>query len=368
MCSTQYPYFSPSLHIKQDTVAHRQYYHINVIDILRLTNHQPNHNQGSSSHRVPGQCGGPHRGELAAPLLQASQRPELARAASGELQGASSAQGRNTTSSHSPMKEVHRQSLTKNTHTHTDDISRAERLTNDNSLSEWEPKAAQPCEARPGPLGPCHGPPQRGVRAREEPLPPAGRTQGGRRHPPQQQGGPGAGGAALPASASRATGTHRLPPPNHSVDPAPRLCPAPRWPQRGGLKAARTQHGSLGKTPAPVPGHRREPADFKPGPNMAAAAPALPKALSPNPRWPPAASPSAAPPGYLSESKMAAPAGCEAGSGVTWRRGGCGPCPGGSVRDRARNRDWRRRERAGAAGADVPQDGRHGCHHGARQR
>jgi len=38
------------------------------------------------------------------------------------------------------------------------------------------------------------------------------------------------------------------------------------------------------------------------------------------------------------------------------------------VRDRAGNRDRRRRERAGAAGADLPQDGRHGCHHGARQR
>lgn len=74
-------------------------------------------------------------------------------------------------------------------------------------------------------------------------------------------------------------------------------------------------------------------------------------ARCPNQRWRRAASPAAAP--------------ARLQDGAWSRDGGCGPRPGGSVRDRAGNGGG---SGAGAAGADVPQGRGHGWHHGARQR
>lgn len=106
----KYPYFSLVLYRKQYTVAHRQCYHINVVDILRLTSYQPDDSQGGSSAGALGLQKGPHWGELAALSCRPARRPGPARAAPGQPEGASWAQGRNTTSCHSPVRELHRQS------------------------------------------------------------------------------------------------------------------------------------------------------------------------------------------------------------------------------------------------------------------
>lgn len=78
----------------------------------------------------------------------------------------------------------------------------------------------------------------------------AGRAGGGT---PRSRRGPAAGDAALPASASRATGTHRLPPP---MDPATRLCPAPRLPPAGGLSLPAPNMAPWGKQPLRSPAAR----------------------------------------------------------------------------------------------------------------